>query len=566
MQAVRILFSFILIFIAHYSYDYLNNRPYSIETELPSGKLKSVSFAPYREGFSPVNEKFPLPEHIDGDLKLLAGKTESIRTYTSRGGMEPTPDFAGKYGINIIQGAWLVDDHSKNQIEIQALIKSANDHPEVVKRVIVGNEVMLHHYMDVKQLIGYIRQVKSAIKQPVSYADVWSMYLKYPELIKEVDFITIHILPYWEDEPVSVENALEHLEKIFKQVEDIANGIAPGKPILIGESGWPAIGRQRGQAAPSVINAARYINGLADVATRHGFDYNVVEAFNQSWKSREEGVVGANWGLFSVDRKPVFPLSGLVYEKPDWPKHFAWATILWLLAVAAYFKKLPLASLTKLLVFLGLAQILCASLVTMADFLWSTSYSTLQRAYTLSIVIANLVIGALLIRRYHDMLSDSFESETLAKWLRNGYLFFIVLAVYKTFHIAIDGGELSFPGQQFVILTVGIIGMILCEWLRTGKLKKDSLTIYKLIGCKQPFFHYGGVAYLLTLAMLALVFGETRYFMGGRDLISAHPGFFNALPFALKYTLYNRQLLLWLASLFLLSLPFWFSRNYKDKA
>lgn len=57
------------------------------------------------------------------------------------------------------------------------------------------------------------------MKQPVSYADVWSMYMKYPQLIKEVDFITIHILPYWEDEPISVMDAPAHIERIYKQVQ-----------------------------------------------------------------------------------------------------------------------------------------------------------------------------------------------------------------------------------------------------------------------------------------------------------------------------------------------------------
>ena len=70
----------------------------------------------------------------------------------------------------------------------------------------------------------------------------------------------------------------EHLEKVVKQVEDEARGIAPGKPILIGESGWPSTGRQRGMAVPGVVNEAKFIRGMIQVANRHGFDYNIVEA------------------------------------------------------------------------------------------------------------------------------------------------------------------------------------------------------------------------------------------------------------------------------------------------
>ncbi|WP_256360695.1 glycosyl hydrolase family 17 protein [Methylomonas koyamae] len=92
---------------------------------------------------------------------------------------------------------------------------------------------------------------------------------------------------------------------------------------MIGESGWPSAGRQRGLAVPSVVNEAKFIRGMIQVAKRHNFDYNIVEAFNQPWKSELEGVVGANWGLFSADRKPVFPLTGPVLETPNWPWRLA---------------------------------------------------------------------------------------------------------------------------------------------------------------------------------------------------------------------------------------------------
>ncbi|WP_256360694.1 hypothetical protein [Methylomonas koyamae] len=151
----------------------------------------SLSFAPFREGFSPLLEKFPLAEHVDEDLRLLADKTQTIRTYSSLGGMQSTPELARKYGLQMIQGCWIDAIYLDNQREMEALIKSANANPDVVKRVIVGNEVLLRGEMDVDRLIGYIRAVKQAVKQPVSYADVWSMYMKHPQLINEVDFITI---------------------------------------------------------------------------------------------------------------------------------------------------------------------------------------------------------------------------------------------------------------------------------------------------------------------------------------------------------------------------------------
>lgn len=565
MYIVRLLLSLLLIFITHGTFDWFANRPQDAGVDVPSGKLMSMSFASFREGYSPLEEVFPLPEHLEEDMQLLADKTESIRTYSSLGGMEPIHELARKYGLKIIQGGWLGYGHQDNKKEMAALIKAANEHPDVVKRVIVGNEVLLRGEMDVDKLINYIREVKRQVKQPVSYADVWSMYMKYPQLIKEVDFITIHILPYWEDEPISVEHASEHLEKIVRQVEEEARLIAPGKPILIGESGWPSAGRQRGMAVPGVVNEAKFIRGMIQVANRHGFDYNIVEAFNQPWKSNLEGVVGANWGLFSADRKPVFPLTGPVSENPNWKIHFVIATVLWLLIVASYFEKLRSLSFVRLLVFLALSQILSVCLVTLATFLWYTSYSQWQRAYTLLMVGANAVFGLWLIRRFHDVLADKPGDMRLAGWLRNGYLAFITLALFKTYGLSVHGRYLSFPVEQFAIPVLGVVGLIVCLWLGGCRPSGQLLALDQLTGWSLHSHRDRLIAYFLSIGLIAMVLGETKAFMDGRDFFLAHPGFSEGLPFALSYTLQNQQLLSWLACLFILSIPFWTNTEHKTQ-
>ena len=92
------------------------------------------------------------------------------------------------------------------------------------------------------------------------------IYLK----LKEVDFFTVHILPYWEDEPLKIEDTAAHIEKNYQKIRDAY----PGKPILIGESGWPSAGRQRGWAVPSVINEAKFSRSLVQLAHKNGFDYH----------------------------------------------------------------------------------------------------------------------------------------------------------------------------------------------------------------------------------------------------------------------------------------------------
>ncbi|MCQ8179547.1 exo-beta-1,3-glucanase [Methylomonas sp. SURF-1] len=561
MPSIRFLLCLILILSVHAGYAWLDNRPQDAGTDVPAGKLMSLSFAPFREGFSPLLEKFPLPEHVDEDLRLLADKTETIRTYSSLGGMQPTPELARKYGLQMIQGCWIDAIYLDNQREMEALIKSANANPDVVKRVIVGNEVLLRGEMDVDRLIGYIRAVKQAVKQPVSYADVWSMYMKHPQLINEVDFITIHILPYWEDEPISVENATQHLEKIVKQVEDEARGIAPGKPILIGESGWPSAGRQRGLAVPSVVNEAKFIRGMIQVAKRHNFDYNIVEAFNQPWKSELEGVVGANWGLFSASRKPVFPLTGPVLETPNWPWRLAAAILLGLAVVGIYFKNLQALPWPRLLLVLAMVQTFSACLVTLADFLWYTSYSDWQRLYTAFMVVANALIAGLLLCRARQILGGQSGTLPLAKALRSAYLIFIGLALYKTYGLAVNGRYLSFPIEQFSIPVIGLVALIACRRLNLGKATSGLLAFDDLIGWEFSSKRDYLLAYLLSFAIVGMVIGESLAFMVGRDFIQAHPGIAEGLPVALSYTFHNQQLVTWLAYLAALSLPFWIGKS-----
>lgn len=554
MQTARVLICVLVVFLIHAGIVGFWNQPVDVGDDVPAGKLTSLSFAPFREGYSPLEKVYPRTDHVEEDMKLLADKTYSIRTYTSIGGLEPTPELARKYGLSVIQGCWLGDEIPNNQLEVEALVESANANPDVVKRVIVGNEVLLRGELSVDRLIEYIREVKRQVKQPVSYADVWSMYMKHPQLIKEVDFITIHILPYWEDEPIAVNHAGEHLEKIVRQVEDQAKGIAPGKPILIGESGWPSAGRQRGMAVPGVVNEAKFIRDLIQVAKRHGFDYNIVEAFNQPWKSNLEGVVGANWGLFSADRQPVFPLTGFVLEDQDWQWEFLIASVLWLLLVVLSFRRLRGLPFIYVFVLIGLSQIFANNLVGMADFLWYTSYSFWQRSYVVFIVLANAGLAWLVLLRYYDITQGRDSLGFIVVWLKRLYLFFICWALIRTLGLAVNGRYLSFPVEQFVIPCVGILGLMAFSLKKSAG---DGFSVNVLLGVASNNSRNRYLAYWLVVAVIAMVLGETRAFMMGRDFILAHPTLQEALPVALGYTLENGQLVGWLACLLILSLPFW---------
>lgn len=273
-----------------------------------SDKLASVSLASFRDGQSPLRGVFPNREQVAEDIALIASQAKGIRTYTAEEGMEFVPALAEQHDLHLIQGAWLGKEEDLNRSEIKRLIAQAQHYPTTIDRLMVGNEVLLRGDLTPEQLIAHIKAVKSQVSQPVSYADVWAFWLKYPQVAEEVDFITIHVLPYWEDVPISVKVAQQHLVDVVNLVKQTF----PGKPILVGETGWPSGGRTRAQAEPSPLAQALYIRSLPELAARHGFDYNVIEAFDQRWKAQHEGTVGGEWGIWSSARQLKFSLSGTV--------------------------------------------------------------------------------------------------------------------------------------------------------------------------------------------------------------------------------------------------------------
>jgi exo-beta-1,3-glucanase (GH17 family) len=262
-------------------------------------KLQCASYTPFDKDQSPFDVPFKLrPERMDADLALLATRFECIRTY-SMTGLEALPDLARKHGLKLMIGAWVNSNPVDTAKEVDLLIASANANADVVTSVIVGNEVLLRKEITGPQLAVLINRVKSQVKQPVTYADVWEFWLKHPEIAPEVDFLTIHLLPYWEDDPSNIDAALQHVAEV-RQV--FGNKFAP-KDVMIGETGWPSEGRQRETALPSRVNEAKFIRGFVAMAEQQGWHYNLIEAFDQPWKRASEGAVGGYWGLFDADRQ-----------------------------------------------------------------------------------------------------------------------------------------------------------------------------------------------------------------------------------------------------------------------
>jgi len=291
--------------------------------ELPPSPLAAgqtlycVSYTPFRGGQSPLVEGTRAePWQIEEDLALLSKYTGCVRTYSVTDGLDNVLASARRHGLKVLEGIWISNNAEKTRRQIATGIALAKQYPDVIIGVIVGNEVLLRGEMSAPDLIANIREVKAQLSMPVTYADVWEYWLRYPEVQNAVDFVTIHILPYWEDFPIPAWRAAAHVGEIRRKVADAM----PGKEIVIGEFGWPSAGRMRESARPSPANQARAVAETLALARRDKFRVNVIEAFDQPWKRALEGTVGGYWGIFDrAAGAPKFSFSGSVSDHPHWP-------------------------------------------------------------------------------------------------------------------------------------------------------------------------------------------------------------------------------------------------------
>ena len=343
----------LVIIVGNLGVWWLMNRP---QTDVPwQGEIKSISFSPYRKDDDPLQNRFPTPESIDKDLALVSSKVKAIRLYTSLEGNSAIPPMAEKYGLHVVAGSWIKgaladpnlrldkqpnqmnEDELKayqlqmkglmeNEEDLHALIDMARDNTNV-DRAIIGNETIYRGEATVGQLIRYIRRVKASIHQPVSTAEPAYVWLSHPELAREVDFIALHVLPYWEGIPVD-----DAVDYVFGQYDAIQR-VYPDKHVMLAEVGWPSAGKGRQQSEPSVINQALFLRRFLNAAAERDLDYNVIEAFDQPWKKAIEWSVGTHWGVWDADRNAKFSMVEPVLEVKQWPLQAGVATILALVPV-----------------------------------------------------------------------------------------------------------------------------------------------------------------------------------------------------------------------------------------
>ena len=500
-----------------------------------AAKFSSLSFESFRPWESPLADRFPTEAEVDADMALVSAQTAAIRTYAAIEGSYDTARLAQKHGLKLWQGIWLGADRAKNEIEINRGIEAAHAYPETVTRVVVGNEVLLRRDLPPAELIAYIDRVRHAIKQPVAYADVWEFWLQFPEVAPHVDILLVHLLPYWEDVPTGIDRAVAHVGDVFTRMQQVF----PGKTIAIGETGWPSRGRERADAVPSLVNQTIFLRRFLALSRARHFDYNFFETFDEAWKYRSEGTIGANWGIFDSARHIKIPRDGSISNDPAWRWHAACSIaaglLLCLLGLRA---PAPLSPRRTYLVIMA-AMALGSACVFAAETAWQTLFDIHLALAAAVNIPAQAALAALAVLRLSGQLGSAPRSGvetteavraalTLRSWPRWGHAFrdisflFVWAAAVMQMLLLCDGRYREFPLSSFAVPILVTAGRVLAGDLpRTGGGREEFFVGVTLVlaavgsailegALNRQSLAWNGCAVLLAVPCLLSLHGAAR--------------------------------------------------------
>ncbi len=254
-------------------------------------------------------------------------------------------------------------DHSQeslanNSSEIEKAVDLANQYPEIIKIISVGNEAMVHWAWNyhvapkvILKWVNHLQQLKAERKLPkelwITSSDNFASWgggdTSYhnndlTSLMQAVDYLSVHTYPFhdthhnpnfWKKAPennlktkeeridFTMEQATNYAKMQYAQVKTHMQSLGIDKPIHIGETGWstssPDLFGDKGTRAADEYKQALYFTKMRDWAKEKNISCVYFSAFDEPWKDPNEPKASENnFGLFTVDGKAKFALWPLV--------------------------------------------------------------------------------------------------------------------------------------------------------------------------------------------------------------------------------------------------------------
>lgn len=355
------------------------NSTKSAKDILGNPKYLAISYGGYRQKSRDIQ---PTISELKDDMKILSAMGIGIlRTYNVqlkqasnllkaiRELKEENPDFE----MYVMLGAWIDCKNAwtgeplnhdveseNNEAEIKRAIDLANEYPDIVKIIAVGNEAMVKwaesYYVQANVILKWVTHLQDLKKAGKLNKDLWitssddfaswgggeDIYHTedLAKLIKAVDYISMHTYPYhnthynpdfWrvpkKDASLStitnVDAAMVRAVAFAKNQYDIvtkyAQSLGVNKPIHIGETGWASVSDgfygTEGSRATDEYKQGKYHELIREWTNREGISCFYFEAFNEQWKDAQNPIGSENhFGLFTLDGQAKYTIWDLVDE------------------------------------------------------------------------------------------------------------------------------------------------------------------------------------------------------------------------------------------------------------
>ncbi|HEY5814071.1 MAG TPA: glycosyl hydrolase family 17 protein [Terrimicrobiaceae bacterium] len=250
-------------------------------------------------------------EQFQKDLtQIWGGGYRHIRTYEV--GEKTRMDKLVPYikdnfpGMKVYLGIWISENNKETDDQVNTAIALANDerYKDIIECIVVGNEVELHKHL--RRVVDLVREVKRRAPHVkatscLTFGDAMD---HGPTLLNEsgADFLMLNVYPFFVTHPdtIPIEQAKENTRIYGYEAGKTKSG---GKPVILGEVGWPSEGPANGKAIPSVANQKRYIAEVSAAANSGELGaIFIFEAFNEPWKTWKP--VEPFFGVWNSDGSP----------------------------------------------------------------------------------------------------------------------------------------------------------------------------------------------------------------------------------------------------------------------
>lgn len=251
------------------------------------------------------------------------------------------------------------EDYEGNKFEITEAVRLAQEYPDIVKIIAVGNEAMVHwawsYHVPPKFVLKWVKHLQDLKLNGVLNNDLWitssdnfaswgggsAEYHNEDlnELIRSVDFVSMHTYAFHDThynpsfwnltttpENLNKKNiiidamqrAVDYELDQFESVQNYVRNIDPSKEVHIGETGWSSVASDlygySGSEAADEYKLGLYYQMITDVCFVKSISCFYFSAFDEPWKdSNNENGSENHFGLFTVDGKAKYPL----WEKVD---------------------------------------------------------------------------------------------------------------------------------------------------------------------------------------------------------------------------------------------------------